>query len=83
MTKTPTSYEWFASNVTESTLNDFVTMGVLPAKEVIHWRVLGPEVSPEPQEGEVVVFTGHLLRGFSPHGSKKFQDVLHFYNLHP
>jgi hypothetical protein len=30
-----------------------------------------------------MVFTDHLLRGFSPPGSKKFQDVLNFFNLHP
>lgn len=58
-------------------------MGILAAKDVIHWRVPGPECPPEPQDGEVVVFTDHMLRGFAPPGSKFFRDVLHFYNLHP
>ena len=66
MTKTPTSSDWIASKVTVSTLNDFVTMGVLPPQEVIHWQVAGSECPPEPQEGEVVVFIDHLLCGFSP-----------------
>ena len=30
-----------------------------------------------------MVFTDHLLRGFSPPGSKFFRDALNFYNLHP
>ena len=56
MTKTPTTYYWIPSKVTKETLNDYVSMGVLAAKEVIHWRVPGPECPPEPQEGEVIVF---------------------------
>lgn len=83
MTMTPTTCAWIPSQVTEETLNEYVTMGVLAAKEVIRWRVPGPECPPKPQEGEVVIFTDHLLRGFPPPGSKFFRDVLHFYNLHP
>ena len=64
-------------------INEYVTMGVLPDQEVIHWRVTGPETIPEPKEGEVVIFTDHLLRGFSPPRSKFFRDALHFYKLHP
>ena len=30
-----------------------------------------------------MVFTDHLLRGFSPPGSKKIRDALSFFNLHP
>ena len=83
MTKAPTTCDWIPSKVTEDTLNEYVVMVALAAKEVIHWRVPGSECPPEPQEGEVVVFTDHLLHGFSPPGSKFFRDVLHFYNLHP
>ena len=72
MTKTPTTYYWIPSKVIEETLSDYVSMGVLAAKEVIHWRVPSHECPPEPQEGEVIVFTDHLLRGFSPPGSKFF-----------
>ena len=83
MTKAPSSCDWVASGVTELMLNEYVTMGVLPDKEVIHWRVPGGEVSPKPKEGELVIFTDHLLRGFSPPGSRFFLDALHFYKLHP
>src|SRR5215216_348020 len=58
-------------------------MGVLAKKDVIHWRVPSRETPPQPKEGEVVVFTNHLLRGFSPPGSKFFHDVLNFFQLHP
>ena len=54
MTKTPTSCDWVASQVSELMLKDYVDMGVLPAKEVINWRVPGPETIPRPEEGEVV-----------------------------
>ena len=68
MTKTPTSCDWVASQVSELMLNEYVDMGVLSAKDVIHWRVPGRETIPQPREGEVVVFTDHLLHGFSPVG---------------
>ena len=58
-------------------------MGVLSAQDVIHWRVPGSETTPKPKDREVVIFTDHLLRGFSPPGSKKFWDVLHAFKLHP
>ena len=64
-------------------LNEYVDMGAFPAKEVTHWRVPGPETTPQPGEGEVVIFSDHLLHGFSPPRSKFFWDALHFYNLHP
>ena len=83
MTKTVTSCNWVASTLTEQTLNEYVQVGVLSAKEVIHWRAPGTEVRPEPKEGEVTVFVDHMNRGFSPPGSKFFRDVLHFFQLHP
>jgi len=58
-------------------------MGVLLAQDVIHWWVPGLEKRPKPKDGEIVVFTDHLHRGFSPPGSKFFRDVLHFFKLHP
>ena len=72
MSKAPTSCYWEASQVSELMLNEYVDMGVLPAKEIVHWWVPGPETIPQPGEGEVVIFTDHLLRGFSPPGSNKF-----------
>ena len=83
MTKTVTSCNWVTSRVTEQALDENVQVGVLAAKNVIHWRALGVETIPEPKEGEVVVFTDHMLRGFTPPGSRNFCDVLHFLQLHP
>ena len=61
MTKTITSCKWVVSTVTEEALNDHVKVGVLAPKEDIHWRVPGYEARPTPKEGEVVVFTDHML----------------------
>ena len=38
MTKTVTSCDWVPSIVTEAMLEDYVKIGFLPAKDVIHWR---------------------------------------------
>mgnify|MGYP006268275955 CR=1 FL=1 len=64
-------------------MNEYVQTGVLARKVIIHWRVLGAETPPEPKDGKVVIFTHHMLRGFSPPGSEFFRDVLHFFKLHP
>jgi hypothetical protein len=72
------------SQVSDLVLNDFKEQGFLPAQEIIGYRApQAAENIPHPREGEVVIFTDHLLRGFSPPGSKFFWDVLHFFNLHP
>ena len=78
MAKTVTACNWVVSRVAEEDLNEYVQTGVLAKKDVIHWRVPGTETPPEPKDGEVIVFTDHMLRGFSPPGSKFFRDVLHF-----
>ena len=50
----------------------------------MHWRAPNPdEERPQPKDDEVIVFTDHMNRGFSPPGSKFFRDVLHFFQLHP
>lgn len=84
MPKTVTLCNWVPSIVTKNTLLDFVKVGFLPTKNILHWRAptLG-EQRPQPQDGEVIVFTDHMNRGFSPPGSKFFLDVLHFFQLHP
>ena len=70
--------------ITESTFAYFVKTGYLPKKEVMSYGSPGPmEEKPQPKEGEVVVFTDHMNRGFSPLGSKFFKDVLHFFDIHP
>ena len=60
---------WVPSRITETQINEYVTTGALASKNVLHWRVPGPECPPEPQDGEVIVFMQHLDRGFSPPGS--------------
>ena len=48
------------------------------------YRAPNPEEEiPQPKEGEVIVFTDHMNRGFSPPSSKCFRDVLHFFDLRP
>ena len=82
--KTATSCSWVPSIVTENTLQDFVKTGYLPKKSAMHYRApKTEEEKPQPKDDEVIVFTDHMNRGFSPLGSKFFQDVLHFFNLHP
>ena len=50
----------------------------------MHYHAPDPvEEKPQPKDGEVIVFTDHMNRGFSPPGSKFFRDVLHFFKLHP
>ena len=78
MAKSFYSCNWVQSQITEEDLNGCVATSALAKKEVIHWRVPGLENPPEPKDGEVIVFVDHLSRGFSPPGSKKCCDVLHF-----
>ncbi|SPT17149.1 unnamed protein product [Triticum aestivum] len=82
--KAPITCNWVRSNVTDSTLADFVKTGYLPKKEVMPYRAPDPsEERPQPKDGEVVIFADHMSRGFAPPGSKFFRDVLHFFDLRP
>ena len=83
MTKQFAACNWVPSRIIETHINGYVVTGALASKNVLHWRVPGPECPPEPQDGEVIVFMQHLDRGFSPPGSKKFRDVLASFQLHP
>ncbi|XBI55013.1 hypothetical protein VPH35_036916 [Triticum aestivum] len=72
------------SNVTDETLADFVKTGYLPKKDVMSYRASDPsEERPQPKDGEVVIFTDHMSRGFASPGSKFFRDVLNFFDLRP
>ena len=71
------------SLVTKEILNDYVGQGLLAAQREIGWQVSNGETIPAPAEREIVVFTDHILRGFTPPGSKFFRDLLHYFNLHP
>ena len=64
---------WVPSIVTEGTLKDFVKIGYLPEKYVRYYHAPEPgEEKPQPKDEEVVVFTDHMNRGFSPPASKFF-----------
>ena len=70
---------WVPSRVTGATLKDFVNIGFLPEKSIMSYRAPNPaEEKPQPKDGEVIIFTDHMNRGFSPPGSKFFREVLHF-----
>src|SRR4051812_8840402 len=80
--KPPVTCNWVPSIVTESKLSEFVKSGHLPKKDVMSYRAPNPsEEKPQPKEGEVIIFTDHMSRGFAPPGSKFFRDVLHFFDL--
>ena len=82
--KAPVTCNWVKSTVTDSILNDFVKTGHLPKKEIMSYHAPDPsEERPQPKDGEVVIFTDHMSRGFAPPGSKIFRDVLHFFDLRP
>ena len=82
--KTATFCNWVPPIVTENTLWDFVKPGYFPDKTVMHYRAPKPEEEkPQPKYDEVIFFTDHMNRGFSPPGSKFFRDVLHFFDLRP
>ena len=83
MAKQFTACNWACSRVTEEQLNDMVSIGTLPKKTEIKWRVPGAENPPPPRQGEVVVFVDHIGRGFKPPGSKFHRDVLANFQLHP
>ena len=83
-TKAPVTYNWVPSTVTRSKLSEFVKSGHLPKKEVMSYRAPDPsKEKPQPKEGEVIVFTDHMSRGFAPPGSKFFREVLKFFDLRP
>lgn len=78
-----TIVNWERSLVTKQILDDFVSQGLLVSQQEIRWWVSNGEAIPTPAEDEIVVFTDHILRGFTPPGSRFFRDLLHYFNLHP
>ena len=83
MAKKFTACNWARSRVTEDQLNEMVSIGSLPKKTEIKWRVLGTENPPTPRQGKVVIFVDHIGCGFKPPGSKFYRDVLASFQLHP
>ena len=54
---------WRPSNVDEAVLAAFAEKGLLPPKEVAHWRAPAGEGFPRPWAGEVVSFLAFHKRG--------------------
>ena len=75
--------DWERSTVDHARLSDLEVHGLLPSCEAIEWRAPYNEIRPEPREGEVVVFTHHVVRGFGPPGSHFFRSLLEFFSLQP
>ena len=80
--KAPTICNWVPSTITVERLKEFFSIIFLPGKAVMSYNAPdSDEEWPNPKDGEVIVFTDHMNRGFSPPGSKFFRDVLHFSNF--
>ena len=61
---------WRPSNVDEAVLAAFAEKGLLPPKEVVHWRAPAPgEAIPRPWADEIVSFLAIHERGlgYPPH----------------
>ena len=69
------------SIVTEAELEKMVEDQVLPAKELIGWRVANGELFPTANTEEIVVFTSFFYWGFSLPSSSFFRGLLHFYGM--
>nr|CAE02224.1 OSJNBb0015C06.2 [Oryza sativa Japonica Group]CAI44626.1 B1168G10.10 [Oryza sativa Japonica Group] len=73
--------QWAPSDVTEENLKEMVAHGVLPAKEIIGWRLAYGEAFPTPDTHEVVVFSHFFYGGFSLPTSRFFRGILEFYGI--
>ena len=73
------SADWGGSTVTAEQLKAHRLSGLIPSN--VHARAPGDEIVPSPAKGEVVVFTEHLFRGFSPPGNLFFRQLLDLYQL--
>lgn len=81
--KRATLANWAKSTMSELRFEELVKAGLLPSMAEIRWRALEEETRPQPDKGEVIVFTDHLTRGFRPPGSRFFCNVLQYYNVRP
>ena len=66
------SANWGKSKATHLKLSDLEAAQLLRTQEEIHWRGARDEIRPQPDSGEVIVFTEHVTRGFRPPGSLFF-----------
>jgi hypothetical protein len=68
--------DFLPSTVTEEDVLNLVTDGLVAAGS---WRLPGTEAEPEPREGERVLLTTHLERGFSLPPHPFFRSFLNFF----
>ena len=74
------SADWGGSTITAEQLKAHRLAGLLPSN--VKARAPGDEVVPSPAKDEVVIFSEHLFRGFTPPGNLFFRQVLGFYKLY-
>ena len=76
--------DWDGSNVHEDHVEFLRKTRRLPGADKVRVR-LAPEkeITPEPEEGERVVFRSHFLRGIGLPASAFFRSFLEFYQLQP
>ena len=72
---------WPQSTATEVRLTALVEEGVLPAKELVEWRVAGGEEFPTPNMDEIVVHTSFFQRGLSVPVHPFLRGLLYWYGL--
>jgi hypothetical protein len=68
--------DFLPSTVTEQNLQDLVADGLIAEGS---WRLPGKEAEPEPREGERVLLTTHVERGFSLPPHPFFRGFLNFF----
>ena len=76
--------DWDSSNIPEYHVKFLRKTRRLPGADKVEVR-LAPtkEITPEPQEGERVVFRSHFLHGIGLPVSAFFRSWLEFYQLQP
>ena len=76
--------DWDGSNVHEDHVEFLRKTRRLPGADKVWVRLaLEKEITPEPEEGERVVFRSHFLRGIGLPASAFFRSFLEFYQLQP
>lgn len=69
------------SKVTLAKLQPFIDAGLLPSATERRWRLPGNEVVLNPEPGETICFTSHLLRGLAYPSSNFLVRFLAYYNI--
>ena len=76
--------DWDGSNVHDDHVEFLRNTRRLPSADKVEVRFApAKEITPEPQEGERVVFRSHFLRGVGLPVSAFFRSWLEFYQLQP